>query len=204
MHLSSQWPRKHPKFENLGDRAPEWRIPRTCEHHRHNFLSGIWKDKIIGTFEIENVNVTGDYTPKSVNQKIVPTPSIVALGFFSKQSGAETHRPTRIRTYLNRKCHNYWIIRQGPVGWQTRSLDLSLCDFSWWDVTNQGKYTTPVTEIEGLKRVIKFIVRQDNTRNRSKSLIFNDFFWCSSSKRFVICLTNLKPWKCCNLLLELF
>ena len=82
------------------------------------------------------------------------------LDFVFQQDSAALCRATRVRVYLNRKCHTYWIERQEPVYWPARSPDLTPSGFPLWGNIKAQVYTTPVSSIEELRNEIKFECRR--------------------------------------------
>ena len=124
------------------------------------FWCGISKDRIIGPFEIESGNVTGDTYRNLLIRKVFPRLQTQRSDFVFQQDGAPPHRAKRVRAYLNRKCSNYWIGRQGPVDWPARSPDLTPCDFFLWGHIKAKVYATPVPNMEELRRRIKLECRR--------------------------------------------
>ena len=120
----------------------------------------ISKDRIIRPFEIENGNVTGDTYRNMLIRKVLPRLQTQRLDFVFQQDGAQPHRATRMRAYLNRKCSNYRIGRQGPVHWLARSQDLTPCDFFLWGHIKAKVYDTSVPNIEEMQRRIKLECRR--------------------------------------------
>ena len=116
------------------------------------FWCGVSKERIIGPYEIKDGNVTGESYRNLLIRKVFPRLASLRTDFVFQQDGASPHRATRVRAYLNRKCNNYWIGRQGPVDWPARSPDLTPCDFFLWGHVKAKVYATPVTSVEELSR----------------------------------------------------
>ena len=93
------------------------------------FWCGISKEKTIGPYEVEDRTVTGESYRQLLIRKVFPRLASLRSDFVFQQDGASPHRSIRVRAYLDRKCNNYWIGRQGPVGWPARSPELTPCDF---------------------------------------------------------------------------
>ena len=124
------------------------------------FWCGISKEKIIGPYEIESTTVTGESYRNLLIRKVFPALTTLQNDFVFQQDGASPHRAARVRAYLNRKCNNYWIGRQGPVDWPARSPDLTPCDFFLWGYIKEKVYATPVSSLEELRNRIKDVCRR--------------------------------------------
>ena len=137
MHVSSQWPRKHPECENL------WAERKTKVNQVPvngpdiMFQCGFSNDKIIWPFQIEDGNIIGDTYRNQLIRKAFPHLQSPCSGFVFQQDGAASHKYTTERDYLNRKDHVYWVGRQEPVDWSARTPDLTPCDFSCEAVSKQ-------------------------------------------------------------------
>ena len=98
---------------------------------------GITKEKVIGPYWVEGGTVTGDSYKFMLSRKVFPALRRLEREYVFQQDGAGPHRASSVRAYLNRKCDNHWIGRQGPIDWPARSPDLSPCDFFCGDTSKE-------------------------------------------------------------------
>lgn len=82
-----------------------------------------------------------------------------------QQDGAPPHSSNRVTAHLNKKRQNNCAARGGPVGWPSRSPNLTPCDFLSIHIKSK-RYATPISSTEEPKIVTEVPhVNQETLKN---------------------------------------
>lgn len=133
--------------------------PRTVIVHERdspkvNVWCGVMHDRIIGPFFFAEANVNRWSYLDMLELYAVPQLQELQPEIIFQQDGAPPHWARCVRDFLNATFPERWIGRGGPTKWPPRSPDLTPLDFFLWGFVKDIVYSSPVADLETLKRRI--------------------------------------------------
>lgn len=123
--------------------------------------SAIGRQGVVGPFFF-NENVCGPNYLRMLQQFFLPVvqewPNFDDLVFM--QDGAPPHWALRVRNWLDEEFSLRWMGRgtdekPAPFAWPPNSPDLTPCDFFLWGWIKSQVYTTPIANLDELRRRIE-------------------------------------------------
>jgi len=117
---------------------------------------GIFDDRIIGPFFIEDGTVTGERYLRLLQEQLWPVvadhPQLDQL--FFQHDGAQPHYALVVRQWLDASFPGRWIGRRGALEWPARSPDMTPPDFWLWGVIKENVYGRRPASVEQLRQFI--------------------------------------------------
>ncbi|KAJ4427033.1 hypothetical protein ANN_26832 [Periplaneta americana] len=99
----------------------------------------------------------------SIPHVLEETPLINRQHIHFLHDGAPAHFSRTARRYLDRRFHDRWIGRGGPIAWPPRSPDLNPLDFYLWGHLKSLVYSSPVPDLESLRN--RIVACSEDIRN---------------------------------------
>jgi hypothetical protein len=137
-----------------GSENPRVVIEHERDSPKVNVWCGVMHDRIIGPFFFAEANVNRWSYLDMLELYAVPQLQELQPEIIFQQDGAPPHWARCVRDFLNATFPERWIGRGGPTKWPPRSPDLTPLDFFLWGFVKDIVYSSPVADLETLKRRI--------------------------------------------------
>lgn len=137
-----------------GSENPRVVIEHERDSPKVNVWCGLMHDRIIGPFFFAEANVNRWSYLDMLELYAVPQLQELQPEIIFQQDGAPPHWARCVRDFLNATFPERWIGRGGPTKWPPRSPDLTPLDFFLWGFVKDIVYSSPVADLETLKRRI--------------------------------------------------
>lgn len=145
------------------------RETRPQRRYSLNVWAGIWNNIILGPVFVDGVLDGAKYLnllQTSLEECLdnLSVRNYINLEWF-QQDGCGPHNARQVKAYLDRRFPNAWIGTSGPVSWPPRSPCLNPLDYFLWGHLKDLVYSTPVENIEDLRRRITSSFRSIQARH---------------------------------------
>ena len=118
----------------------------------------IWSHEIVSRHFLFEHTVTSEKYIQMLQNKIIPEleehPNFHTKIIWQHNNGAPLHYGQHVRDYLD-NTFAQWIGHRRTIEWSPRSLDITPCDFSLWEIMKDNVYTGKPRDVEHLKFLIK-------------------------------------------------
>lgn len=129
---------------------------RTQYPRKINVFAGIFRNRLIGPFEVDG-NLDATKYLSLLQNEIGPAVAEIADGgeIWYQHDGCPAHYSAEVREYLDNAFPGRWIGRGGPIRWPARSPDLAPCDFFLWGHLKNNIYKTTYDNLDSLRNKLQ-------------------------------------------------